>query len=290
MVGFEDARNDIFRFLDSLSQRVFKRSDFDQILSENHDSWELAPVNTSDFLSFLQETGKLTVRRLKFPHRTETRFAWGNASDLEIVQTLRPGSYFTHFTAMFLHGLTLQIPKTIYLNYEQPKKRQQPDGDVLAQERIDYAFRAPCRVSKTVAELGDKRVCLLNGKFTARTGVIDLADGSGALLQVTDVERTLIDATVRPVYSGGVYNVLEAYRNAKDKVSINRLAAILTNLGYIYPYHQAIGFYIERAGNYSERQIELLRRFDMKYDFYLTHQIKDKEYSERWRLFYPKGL
>ena len=64
-------------------------------------------------------------------------------------------------------------------------------------------------------------------------------------LRFTNLERTLIDAAVRPVYAGGVFEVRKAYQLAKEKVSVNRLAALLQKLNYIYPYHQAIGFYLE---------------------------------------------
>ena len=109
-------------------------------------------------------------------------------------------------------------------------------------------------------------------------------------LQVTDIERTLIDIAVRPSYAGGLYEVLNAYRKAQGRVSINKLTAMLRKLNYIYPYHQAIGFYLHKAGVYKETQIELLKQFDFKYDFYLTHQMKEREYSKEWRLYYPRGF
>jgi hypothetical protein len=73
-------------------------------------------------------------------------------------------------------------------------------------------------------------------------------------------------------------------------VSVNRLTALLSKLGYVYPYHQAIGFYLEKAGSYRDAQVTLLERIEMSFDFYLTHQMKETEYSPRWRLYYPKGL
>jgi hypothetical protein len=84
--------------------------------------------------------------------------------------------------------------------------------------------------------------------------------------------------------------VLKAFKNAKGKVSINRLADMLKNLDYVYPYHQAIGFYLERAGVYDKSSIRLLRKTKMSHDFYLAHGMKDPEYSKEWRLFYPQGL
>jgi len=65
---------------------------------------------------------------------------------------------------------------------------------------------------------------------------------------------------------------------------------VLKKLSYIYPYHQAIGFYLQKAGVYTDMQIRLLKKFQFEFDFYLTHQMKETEYSKEWRLYYPKGF
>ena len=160
----------------------------------------------------------------------------------------------------------------------------------LEQDRIDYAFARACRRSRNLARFKDIEVCLLSGKNTKNAGVTDMLIESGVTVRLTNIERTLIDITVRPIYAGGVFSVLDAYREAYQQVSINKLAAMLKSIGFIYPYHQSIGFYLERAGCYSKDQIKIIDRFEKNYDFYLTHQIKDKAYSDRWRLYYPKGL
>jgi len=216
------------------------------------------------------------------------RYIWGDASIFEIVASLKPNSYFTHYTSIYLHELTEQIPKTIYLNFEQPPIPRVNRN--LSQQRIKSAFMRPWRASKNISSYKDYKICLLNGMFTGKLGVIETASPSGEKIYVTNVERTLIDIAVRPVYSGGVFEVLKAYRLAHQKVSINKLSAMLKKLNYIYPYHQAIGFYLEKAKVYKDTQINLLQKFDMKYDFYLTHQMKDVSYSKKWRLYFPKGL
>ena len=116
-----------------------------------------------------------------------------------------------------------------------------------------------------------------------------MRNADGANLRVTKLERTLIDLTVRPVYGGGVGSVLEAFERAKDKVSVGTLVATLRELQYVYPYHQAIGFYMERAG-YPERALERLVEFGLHFDFYLAHGLKETELDNRWRLHIPKGF
>jgi len=163
-------------------------------------------------------------------------------------------------------------------------------GGALTQEAIDRAFKRKARETSNVVEYKGTRICKLNGGNTAQLGVVNTraAEAMGQL-RVTNLERSLIDATVRPYYSGGVAVVARAFEDAKERLSVNKLTAYLKKLGYTYPYHQAIGFYLERAG-IDESRLSLLRRLDMNFDFYLTYGMKSADYIEGWRLFVPKGF
>jgi hypothetical protein len=176
------------------------------------------------------------------------------------------------------------------LNAEQPPKPQNRSD--LAQERIDIAFKRPQRLTTNITNYKGQRIWFLNGMHTNQLGVIESEGPSGENIRLTDIERTLIDITVRPYYSGGVYEVLGAFRRAKehDKVSVNRISAMLSKLNYVYPYHQAIGFYLEKTGVYEDSAIDLLRKAPRQFDFYLTHGTTETEYSKSWKLYYPKGL
>ncbi|MHC4526817.1 MAG: type IV toxin-antitoxin system AbiEi family antitoxin domain-containing protein, partial [Planctomycetota bacterium] len=260
-----------------------------RIFRENRAFWRL-PVSMSraDFIRYLTKNAELKKEVFPFSYGTIVRYTWSDVPLFELLLTLKRRSYFTHYTAMYLHELTEQIPKTIYITWEQdPKPR--PKGK-LEQGRINWAFKRPTRLSNNTADYQNRKLCLLNGMFTNNLGVTEMPGAEGETLRLTDVERTLIDITVRPEYAGGVFEVLKAYRLAKVKVSINRLVATLRKINYIYPYHQAIGFYLEKAAVYNQSQLDLLRRFEINYDFYLMHQMKDCEYSEKWRLYFPKGF
>jgi len=214
------------------------------------------------------------------------RYAWGVPSAFAVALSLRPDSFLSHASAVFLRGLSHVLPEVVYANQEQTPKPV-PAGR-LTQESIDRAFANAPRTSKHVFILGEQRIVLLSGKATDNLQVGE-ASYSGETLATTTVERTLIDIAVRPVYAGGVGEVLRAYRSARDIVSVSLLAKTLDRLDYVYPYEQAIGFYLERAG-YGERDLKKLEMRRFKFDFYLTNQIKERAYSPRWRLFYPKGL
>lgn len=279
----------IIDIFETLSTTVVTPPQIAEILRDMKEARELPKSMTlHDFLDFILEATKLEAVTLKFPYRSFTRYTWGDISIYSIVLSLATASYFTHFTAMYFHKLTEQVPKTIYLNVEQrPKAFKQRE---FQQYEIDAAFEKPVRVSKNVASYKNHKICVLNGMYTGRLGITAIGGPQNEEVSVTDIERTLIDITVRPVYSGGVCEVLKAYRMAKDRLSVDKLLATLKKLNHIYPYHQAVGFYLEKAGVYEESSIEQLRKLNMNYDFYLTHQMKRACYSKKWRIYFPKDI
>ena len=286
---FDIAKKKIVEHFSAATCRVHSYTELCELLSEQRPEWNLPYGMTAKrFIAELLEKTQLRRMDLEFPSIKITRYLWEEATPFEVAVSLRPHSYLTHYSAAYLHGLTDQVPKRVYVNAEQPRK---PKKGKLSQSSINGAFRRPPRETTTLAPMGDVEIALLNGQHTGRLGVQELKLDEHYSLQVSTVERTLIDMAVRPTYSGGVFEVLNAYRRAGEgDVSVNRLVAMLKKLEFVYPYHQAIGFLLDSAGNYSEAQLSLLDSIEQKFDFYLAHQMADTEYSERWQLYYPRGL
>ena len=82
---------------------------------------------------------------------------------------------------------------------------------------------------------------------------------------------------------------MAAFKRAKENVSIQKLVATLKGLDYVYPYHQVIGFYLEKAG-YDEGSLTQLAKLPIQFDFYATYGLKKTDYNNRWRLFHPHGM
>ncbi len=284
------AKPDIVRHFDEQPKRVFKYREIATILSKERGFWRLAQTtNTTNFIEFLSKNARLKKWEFKFPQRAEYCYSWGEVSLLAVLQHIREHTHFSHYTAVKIHGLTEQEPKSIYITHERTSTSQ-PRHLVLSQDQIDEAFRRPARLSQNYAETNNRRIYLLNGINTDELGVVlkhSVAENID--VRVTSIERTLIDIAVRPFYSGGVFEVAKAFELAKGEVSINKLAATLQGLAFVYPYHQAIGYYAERAG-YSPSQLDLLKRFPMQNDFYLTNGLKAPSYVKTWKLFVPQGL
>lgn len=277
----------IATYFNNSSTKVFKPKELFKVFKDNKEFWGLAKsTSINTFIEYFIENSKLKRLEFPFPYRHETRFTWGNVSIFEVLLTIHKPSYLSHQTAMQLNGLMNDIPNIIYLNHEQPPR---PQSGLLEQKSIDTAFRNRPRISNNKIAYKDITIWMINGMHTNQLGVISktITEGKSKInVRMTNIERTLIDITVRPIYSGGVEAIKLAYQLARDKVSVEALNEMLLKLKFQYPYHQAIGYYLETAA-YPSSSVDLFRAMPMSFDFYLTYGVKETTYIKEWRLHIP---
>lgn len=279
----------IRRALSKKGPTVFSQRDIQLLLSDLQEDNDIPrSLGIGEFIEELLLIEDFRVAELKFPSRKVRRWLWMQSSIYQLASTLRPNGYFSHYSAMEFHDLTEQLPRTIYFNDEQSPKPA-PAGP-LEQKRIDWAFRRKPRRTKACADWDGYTICLLSGKCSNRLGVVTSTASDGIAYPVTGIERTLIDISVRPFYAGGVFEVLDAFRAAADRVDVDLLRKTLEDLDYKYPYHQAIGYYMENSGAYGGDAIEAFKAIPQAYDFYLTFQMNQPTYVKHWRLYVPQGF
>lgn len=283
----------------SVEQRTYTPAALEQLLANNRENWRLSQTLTAEFFCDYLVKTKL-LKRVNFTLRdknpTPSSYAKGHtiyakldASALEVALALRTGSFLSHLAAAYVHGLTNLVPRSIQTNKEQAAKNVSGQARSLAQSAIDRVFAAPARATGQVYVTDGYEVTLLSGQNTGRLEVVDINAADGRTYPTTSLERTLVDSVVRPVYAGGIHEVLNFYASAKERVSVRRLRKLLDDLQLLYPYRQAIGFLLERTGHPDSR-LALFEQPPFEYDFYLDYAIPQRAYSTRWRLFYPEGL
>jgi predicted transcriptional regulator of viral defense system len=291
----QSARRDILAYFNAQPTSVYWPNDIAAILRTQRADWRLADyTQKKHFLEFLlakTSLRKVELAPLNHPQlETIERYVWKDATPFELAVSIKRKAYLCHATATFLHGLTDIVTKTIFVNYEQSEKPQ--GASSLSQESIDRAFASKShqRQSTLIYKIDDEfQAQVINGKASGRLEVSELSSLYGKQLDVTSIERTLIDITVRPAYSGGVYQVLETYKAAKDRASAATIIPTLKKLNFVYPYHQVIGFYMQRAG-FDPKQYERLKKIETPFNFYLAHGMAETAFDAEWKLFYPRDL
>ena len=285
---FQKHKSNVERFFDRAHVSVYTDASLQAAIAENRAAWHLSRVAITVIAELLLRESRLKLITLgSASYASVSRYTWGLPSLFELALSLRPNSYLSHGTAAYLRGLLKDAPATFHVNKEQSPKEQ---FGTLTQQGLDRAFSSRPRQSNLVfVDQDGHRFVVIAGKSTNYLGVGTINGPAGEKLYATKVERTLVDIAVRPIYCGGVGKVLEAYRTARDELSAKRLMATLKKLGHLYPYHQAIGFYLERAG-FAGEALDLARGPGLEFDFYLTHGMDDTVYDKAWRLHYPRGL
>lgn len=282
--------NVIINYLKGHPTVAFTPTQLEILISEYYNKYPPPPKginNISDLVDKLIESKALTNVFVGYK-RKERRLVVGTPDPYKLALDLRKNSYLTHLTAAHFNGLLTREPSEIHVNAEQSTSGYN-DG-ALEQANIDAAFKRKQRITSNSLKYGKKTIFLINGKNTEELGVITSAHSSGFSIRLTNLERNLIDLAVRPAYAGGAKAVFNIYRSAGKRVSIPLIVSMLKDLEYSYPIHQSIGFYLQKTGQFVDKELEPLKKLGLKYHFYLDYAITKMEFSEEWKLFYPANL
>lgn len=255
-----------------------------ELLYSVRDVYGFKNYRLSDFIEYIEEICNVKEVTSVNEHMSVIPlYAKPQADIYDLAAALSRASYFSFYTAITIHGLTLQLPKHIYMTNERNNYVEY--NNTLKQEAIDMAFSKKPRQTTNTRNIQNYQLHLINGQSNNRLGVVAFRD----YYFVTDVERTIIDSVVRPFYSGGVTQILEAIVNAKNIIDLDKLVYYYKQMHFIYPYHQAIGFYLDRAG-YDYNALAPFLKMPQVHKFYLTYNMRFTEFDSRWNLFFPRGF
>ncbi|WP_149277643.1 type IV toxin-antitoxin system AbiEi family antitoxin domain-containing protein [Pareuzebyella sediminis] len=246
------------------------------------------------FEDLLKKEGVLVEIKLIHQDNSSERtiFTTNDGSNFDIGLRIKQRSYFSHHTALDLLNLTSQVPKVYYLSQDLHMVnsiRQSIKAD-LTQDKINKAFSKEQRQTSNIYRIQNRNIKFIILERKALNHEIGVVrDSSLTNWPCTDVERTLIDIAIRPQYSGGIFSVIEAYNRAYKKIDLEKLNSYLVDFNYKYPYHQLIGFYLNRTG-YAKNQLGDFSSKISNYRFYMTYNMVSMQFDDYWKVFYPKGI
>jgi hypothetical protein len=271
---------------------IFDDETLGHLLEAKRTEWKIPSyIGRQKFTSFLLENTQLSpIDVMSVGNRREspiTRYCWGRIDPFLLGLALRKRSYATHSTAMLLHGLTDQLSQTFFITTQQ---RWRSGSNPLSQDAIQRAFSKKQRESNIAYKALEHRFVILEGAFVDHSELasIPIPQTNSSIL-ASGLERTLVDICVRPSYSGGTFQILEAFKRARERADARKILSILSAHSYAYPYQQSIGFLLEKAG-YSEAAVAPFLREVSSYDFYLAYGLIETTYVPKWKLYVPRGF
>ena len=288
------AQSKIEQYLSDLDKNVFLETDQKSIFNRNKKKWDLTYSTTFEkFVNHLLKRSYLSF--IEVPEFNKIIYIWKentltDEAVYEVALAIKPRSYISHYSAMFLLNLTEQIPKTIYVTYDRESPINKRKNIDLLQGSIDCAFSKEKKKPRVVASFKGYDIVLISGTDSKKTGVTNIKLFNGITIQVTNIARTLIDIVVRPELSGDVTEIAKAYSLAKNQVQIKQLKTYIKSKDYIYPYEQVVGFLMEYVGYDADKVEEIHGMCKNIFSFYLGRNIKNPLFSEKWKIYYPKLL
>ncbi len=272
--------------IEALAPQAWSRKDIQELLAKKREVWGAPEYLTPGLLiTFLLDNDlaqKIELRSEEYGGKS--RYLIGNLAFLRFACSFYKRSYVSHATALYVHNL---LPEgKVYVNHEQTPKNT---TSRLSQVRIDQAFKNQPRRSAYEFRTETHTIIFLNGKNTGDAGVTEVTGPSGQSTRCTSLERTLIDCVVRPQYVEGIATLAAVLPKAIERISTQEVVSLLSQIKYVYPYHQALGFLLEKAGM-SPTQLEPLRRLPRRFKFYLDYSMKRPLYDSEWQIYYPAEL
>jgi hypothetical protein len=147
---FNTTKKAIVALFETRVQRVYRERELAQLVAANRSTWRLGlGTGIAEFLQLMQEATPLQAVKIQLDGAEKTLYAWGQVTAFELAAGLVPRAYLSHYTALYLHELTEQIPKQIFVNQEQSSKAAVAIS--LTQADLDAAFARPQLASNSWA-------------------------------------------------------------------------------------------------------------------------------------------
>lgn len=252
--------------------------------------------SVNSFLTSLQNEDILAAYVLGAKNRKSITLycsqSLNNLPPYAVAKAMFPDGYFCNLSSIYYHSLTNQVPSSIYICHETISAIPKRYNSNINNSAIRSAFIKPHRYTNHVFELNQHEIIVVDRARHSGHGVIN-AHALAVLPEhsrITCIERALIDAVVSPHYNGGIVSVYAYFKSAHQRINLTKLIEIYRQLEFIYPYSQAIGFFLEKAGM-SKQASTFHKEFPPTYTFFIDHDAKSSwHYDEKWKLYYPVGL
>lgn len=232
------------------------------------------------YLKSLLDTGILSVSK-SFPAKMVFNILGPNDnSPGEIICSVDPFAYISHFSAMEYYGLTDKMVKTLFYSTLTHQAWRHASNQKMAQEIDDQrnyqlptlGFLSPVKLGKTIVHCHRTKTA---------GGFQNISDSP---LRVAKIGRTFLDMLQNPGLCGGIYHVIEVFKDHAEQY-FNLIYPAIDKHGKSIDKVRA-GYILEEHCGIKNNEIDQWQKFaqrggSRKLD---ATQSYSHIYSEKWSI------
>lgn len=256
-----------------------------EALPEHERRWDRAPLVTADVHSILARmVERSELQRAPNIHGlyvvTVPYAGTEPVTEDEILMEAHPYAALSYSSAFDFHGLSLDAPKVVHAMIPSGRRAGLRPADTTETEwRAVFAI-AQVRLPKTINE---RPVQWHRAGDESFVGVEEYRP-RGYPVNVTNVERTLVDGLRYPDCCGGMVSVLRAWADSRDVLAVGQVVQYVDTLN-INLLRQRAGYVLEELGLGHTRLEDwrALAKRGGSSRLYVSSPYSPN-YSERWSL------
>ena len=230
------------------------------------------------FLKLLDDG--LSVESIKIREVVKARYSINKKFEpFEFANTLYRNGFFPMTSSLNIQGLTNFRDDFIFVSTER-KERVEFAQKQIKQESIDAAFSKKPRRTKAFDKLQGYNFVMLESNNTHSYEIIEYNG-----MKVSSVNRAFVEIISNIHYFKSPKDVIEMFKAINLKLDIKKILKVIDMFGFVYPYYQLAGYYLEQIG-FSKAE---LAEFNDKKSHLRFYTVKNKEsyqFDEYWNIYY----
>ena len=230
------------------------------------------------FLKLLDEG--LTQYSIKIRNIEKVRYTLEkNFNIYQFSKTLEKKSFFSMSTALNILNLTNERSDFVFVSKERAT-RLEFDSKTIKQENIDNAFSKKPRRTTAHNKIKEYSIVMLESNNTNEYEVINYNG-----YRVSSVNRVFVEAISNIQYFKNPDFLLKIFKEIKKELNLKKIYDVITNFGFIYPYYQLAGFYLERIGFKKDELVHFYNKRS-NLNFYTHKNQLNYDYNEYWKIYF----
>ena len=198
--------------------------------------------------------------------------------DETLLLSLKKRAFLSMSSSLNYQGLSSYRDDFVFISQEQSPKEDY-NHSKLTQEAIDNAFSKDYRRTKKVGKYNNKHIVFLEPKNTKEFGVIEING-----IKVSSVSRALVEMVVNVQYFRNTKELISVFKKIKSNIDIDEVFDIVEKFDFIYPYHQSIGYILEKIG-FKREKLYKFKECVSKLNFYTDKKQDNYKYIAYWKMY-----